>query len=138
MCFRHIDNDIEARARRIHATFVRIVESKNASGTLVLRCYDALDGEGRDVRGDKHVCFSSFRGNPKHHAEYTMMFRVGLRSDDGPQLDEFPFILGDKMLTQPACGIYADITAEYLALDQVTSWYLCWKLSEARALTVCV
>ena len=36
VCFRHIDNDIEARARRIHATFVRIVESKNASGTLVL------------------------------------------------------------------------------------------------------
>ena len=138
VCFRHIDNDIEARARRIHATFVRIVESKNASGTLVLRCYDSLEGEGRDVRGDKHVCFSSFRGNPKHHAEYTMMFRVGLRGDDGPQLDEFPFILGDKMLTQPACGIYADITAEYLALDQVTSWYLCWKLSEARALTVCV
>ena len=65
------------------------------------------------------------------------MFRKGL-GDDGPQLDEFPFILGDKMLTQPACGIYADITAEYLALDQVTSWYLCWKLSEARALTVCV
>ena len=82
--------------------------------------------------------FSSFGGNTKHHAEYTMMFGVGLRGDDGPQLDEIPFTLGDKMLTQPACGIYADITAEYLALDQVTSWYLCWKLSEARALTVCV
>ena len=67
-----------------------------------------------------------------------MMFRVGLRGDDGPQLDEFPFIPGDKMLKQPACGISADITAEYCALDQVTSWYLSWKLSEARALTMCV
>ena len=95
VCFRHINNDIEARARRIRATLVRIVESKNAAGTLVLRCYHALAGEGRDVRRDKHVCFSSFRGNPKHHAEHTMMFRVGLRGDDGPQLDEFPFILGD-------------------------------------------
>ena len=59
-----------------------------------------------------------------------MMFRVGLRGVDGPQIDESLFILGDKMPTLPACGIYADISAEYLALDQVTSWYLCW--SSAR------
>ena len=62
-----------------------------------------------------------------------MMVRVGLLGDDGP--GEFPFVLGDKMLNQPACGIYADIAAEYKALDQVTSWYFAWKLSQARFLT---
>ena len=87
---------------------------------------------------DKHACLSSFRGNPKYHADSTIMFRIGWHDADGPQFDEFLLLLDDFMLNEPACGIYAYNTTEYGALGLATSWFLCQKLSEARFLAMFV